>query len=52
MRGGGDTHEKLMKELHADKVELWEGGVQEREGLQDEGTVGGVVSKEKHKEVF
>ena len=33
MRERGDTHEKLMKELHADKVELWEGGVQEREGL-------------------
>ena len=41
-----------MEKHHADKVELREGGVQEGERLQDEGTVGGMVGKEKHKEVL
>ena len=41
-----------MEKHHADKVELREGGVQERERLQDEDAVGGVVNKEQHKEVL
>ena len=41
-----------MEKHHADKVEFREGGVQERERLQDEGAVGGVVGKEQYKEVL